>query len=423
MLKSALLVLAVVAIISVNAIEKKSNRVNLLSQAVGARMSNDQAQFIPQDSKFVPISRAAPAQMMNQDQFVFNGQSQGFTQPQQQFIPQQQQQQFIPQQQQQFAQFQTRPIETVTQSIELDQRFLVTPPTFRNDIDMNSQQQFNIFTKPTTTPAIFVQNDAFLNQQTFTQKQQTQFKPTQNQITVAPTMTTTPKSRLFNPQQQQPQIMLTTAAPKTVQRIDNKPILKQQPIVPQVDFCRSSQPGEIIAHPSNLNQFIICYGFGEFTIMDCPEHLVYNPHLVRCDLEVIPPVGCASNPCLNNGKCMDLPPFSFKCECQAGFAGPNCEKVDSCSSRPCGPEGQCVSMAPGSPVAHLCICQNSRAIGPSCQTNLEANPCVTPNSNFKVFPVRINQSVFIQCEGMRPHFKFCQFPLIFSPQKQACDWN
>jgi len=191
------------------------------------------------------------------------------------------------------------------------------------------------------------------------------------------------------------------------------------------DLCSTNQAGDIVANPANPTQFVICYGFGEFTIMDCPEHLVYNPHLIRCDLEATAPAGCASNPCLNNGKCIDLPQlFTFRCECPSGFTGQMCEKLDACSQKPCGPDGVCISMAPGSPIPNVCMCNSGRSIGTTCnQQSVEMNPCFTPSSNLKQFPTRINPSVFVHCEGLRPHFVFCQFPLVYSPSRQVCDWT
>jgi hypothetical protein len=179
----------------------------------------------------------------------------------------------------------------------------------------------------------------------------------------------------------------------------------------------------LIAHPNNQNEFIICYGFGEFTIMSCPEHLVYNPHLQRCDNDATVPVGCASNPCLNNGRCTDMPNFRYVCECAAGFTGRHCERSDACSTNPCGFNGTCLSMAPGGPLTHVCFCQGGRVLGQTCSTNTEMNPCMQPNSNMKIFPSRLSQSMFIHCEGVKPHLKFCLPPLVFNAQKSACDWS
>jgi hypothetical protein len=199
----------------------------------------------------------------------------------------------------------------------------------------------------------------------------------------------------------------------------------QSAIRPSADLCSGNQAGDIIANPTNPSQFVICYGFGEFTIMDCPEHLVYNSHLVRCDLETSVPPGCASNPCLNNGKCVDLPQlFTFRCDCPVGFTGQMCEKLDACAAKPCGVEGSCITMAPGSPVPNLCMCNAGRTLGTTCSPqNQEMNPCFQQNSNLKQFPTRLNPSVFVHCEGLRPNFVFCQFPLVFSPTRQTCDWS
>lgn len=155
--------------------------------------------------------------------------------------------------------------------------------------------------------------------------------------------------------------------------------------------------------------------------MDCPDHLVFNPHLQRCDLNAEEPLLCRSNPCLNNGKCVESVDFDFRCECAPGFSGQNCERIDACSANPCGPEGTCVSLSQGSPLAHLCICSGGRSIGQSCRAT-EMNPCMQQGANMKMFPLGLSRSVFAHCEGTKPHFKFCQHPLIFSPSKQSCDW-
>jgi hypothetical protein len=94
----------------------------------------------------------------------------------------------------------------------------------------------------------------------------------------------------------------------------------------------------MIPHPTNQTQFVICYNQQEFTIMDCPEHLVYNRILQRCDHELTPSQNqCESMPCLNNGKCVNIPDkFTFVCECPAGFTGQTCEKSNTCASKSCG---------------------------------------------------------------------------------------
>lgn len=219
-----------------------------------------------------------------------------------------------------------------------------------------------------------------------------------------------------------------------VQQVQQLPKVQQQfPVQQQVavqqqtvagisdDVCVHAQPGDLIAHPRDASQFIICYGFGEFTVMDCPEMLVYNPHLRRCDVNTELPMLCKSNPCLNGGKCVEVNSIQFKCECSAGFGGQLCDKLDTCSTRPCGADGVCIPFVLGSPVAHVCLCNGGRAIGPSCQRT-EPNPCLVAGTNSRLLPVALNPSVFAHCEGSRPHFKFCTPPLVFSAAKQECEW-
>ena len=66
-------------------------------------------------------------------------------------------------------------------------------------------------------------------------------------------------------------------------------------------------------------------------------------------------------------------------------------------------------------------------MGTSCQAT-EKNPCINappqdPKKAPTMFALNMNQNVFVQCEGMKPNVRFCQFPLKFSFTKQMCDWN
>jgi hypothetical protein len=215
----------------------------------------------------------------------------------------------------------------------------------------------------------------------------------------------------------------------TFNQVQTVPSVVQPPSTPittgggavNENICAQAQPGELFAHPSDPTQFVICYGFGEFTVMDCPDMLVYNDHLKRCDVNTDMPLLCKSNPCMNNGKCVETGPVAFKCECNSGFGGQFCEKLDTCSTKPCGTDGVCIPFVLGSPVAHVCLCNGGRTVGVSCQKT-EPNPCMTPGSNLRLLPVTFNPSVFAHCEGSRPHFKFCQPPLLFSSTKQVCEW-
>lgn len=50
---------------------------------------------------------------------------------------------------------------------------------------------------------------------------------------------------------------------------------------------------------------------------------------------------CLSQPCLNDGRCVDLR-NGFECECAAGWTGFRCQiDVDECVSQPCRNGGAC----------------------------------------------------------------------------------
>ncbi|CAF1004352.1 unnamed protein product [Brachionus calyciflorus] len=363
----AVLLLSVSINADVGVVGRKSDRVRALSRAVQGRTNNlsasqsNQGQF-----EFVPIQRMTPPVIAqsNDQQSQFNFQQQQGrssvqqANPVQQAGPSQREQQLL---QQQIAQQQAL--------IAQGQRSTVQPQL--QQVQPQLQQ-----VQPQLQPV------------------QPQFQQVQPQV------------RPVQPQQQQVQQQVQPQFPSVRQQGD--------------EFCRNAQPGDIVPHPQFPSQFVICYGFGEFTVMDCPQHLVYNPHLQRCDLHLEEPQMCASNPCQNNGKCVELG-SAFRCECPVGFAGQVCERQDSCTARPCGGDGFCLPMQQGSPVGHVCICNGGRTFGQTC-AQAESNPCLTPGANMRMFPTSLGAQVFAHCEGARPHFKFCQAPLVFSPSKQSCDW-
>ncbi|KAL9963300.1 hypothetical protein ACROYT_G032487 [Oculina patagonica] len=72
---------------------------------------------------------------------------------------------------------------------------------------------------------------------------------------------------------------------------------------------------------------------------------------------------CASNPCQNNGSCIDGV-NGYNCSCVAGFNGRNCETdIDECASKPCKNQGTCIDGVN----EYTCNC-NAGFTGTYCET-------------------------------------------------------
>ena len=60
---------------------------------------------------------------------------------------------------------------------------------------------------------------------------------------------------------------------------------------------------------------------------------VYDPAARACDL----------NPCRNGAKCIPDPMSLYRCECEPGFSGIQCEEnTNECYTSPCLNGGQCI---------------------------------------------------------------------------------
>jgi hypothetical protein len=179
-----------------------------------------------------------------------------------------------------------------------------------------------------------------------------------------------------------------------------------------------------VPHPSNPHKYIICYSRSTFRIMECPNNLVYNEDQNRCDHDQKDILGrCFSqNPCLNEGTCVDLPMFQYKCECATGFMGKHCEKEDKCASVDCGTNGQCIRMAEKSLQPFYCLCSGGKTFGLNCNDNqkLESNPC--SNYKYRQYPTNLGIEMFVDCEGNSIHIKQCTSPLVFNTVTRQCDW-
>jgi hypothetical protein len=89
-----------------------------------------------------------------------------------------------------------------------------------------------------------------------------------------------------------------------------------------LNICASRNFGEFVAHPTIKTSFLVCLD-GHYNVQVCPNGLVFNTFLNRCDYNDAVPDNihvCSRNPCLNGGTCERLDDH-FSCHCPAGFAG------------------------------------------------------------------------------------------------------
>ncbi|TRZ01243.1 hypothetical protein DNTS_014817 [Danionella cerebrum] len=82
---------------------------------------------------------------------------------------------------------------------------------------------------------------------------------------------------------------------------------------------------------------------------------------------------CTKNPCQNGGRCENRV-GSYRCICQPGYNGINCQtNIDDCSSNPCRNGGTCVDKVG----QYLCECR-AGFYGERCETEVDecaSNPC------------------------------------------------
>jgi hypothetical protein len=179
-------------------------------------------------------------------------------------------------------------------------------------------------------------------------------------------------------------------------------------------------------HPANKQQFIQCLPDGDYVIMNCPDGLVFNKYLDRCDYNTNPVSSrCLYEPCQNGGKCVDLYNYEYRCDCPQGFYGKNCEEAPNpCGANTCDLNGVCHAMPIHSPIPFYCSCFQDNFFGLRCSRDLEQNPCKSKVAEGQeaFFSTKLDPSLFIHCDGPRLHLKACSSPLVFSKELNRCDW-
>eukprot|EP00058_Branchiostoma_floridae_P004473 XP_002589961.1 hypothetical protein BRAFLDRAFT_81597 [Branchiostoma floridae] len=112
------------------------------------------------------------------------------------------------------------------------------------------------------------------------------------------------------------------------------PCYCKQAFVCASDYYEAESPDDKC---SNCVNGATCKGCFNSLITTCDCQAGFTGE--RCEININE---CASNPCQNNGLCVDGA-NSYGCQCTRGFSGANCEiEIDECESSPCQNGGSCI---------------------------------------------------------------------------------
>ncbi|CAF0913744.1 unnamed protein product, partial [Didymodactylos carnosus] len=198
---------------------------------------------------------------------------------------------------------------------------------------------------------------------------------------------------------------------------DQKPAIQQGP-----SPCSPATVGHLIPNPADRSSYIACLDETRYEIMACPDQLVFNDALDRCERISDDEAVCQQNPCMNGGQCYATSPQTFKCTCLESFTGERCEvPIGSCARRPCGPDAECWSFrAEDYPQDYVCVCNDRQSYGLSCSQTVP-NPCVQESNELtQYYPFGFSKQAYVQCNGEISYFRPCPSGLLWSQEERVC---
>ncbi|XP_035671149.1 uncharacterized protein LOC118412408 [Branchiostoma floridae] len=143
------------------------------------------------------------------------------------------------------------------------------------------------------------------------------------------------------------------------------PCYCKQAFVCASDYYEAESPDDKC---SNCVNGATCKGCFNSLITTCDCQAGFTGE--RCEININE---CASNPCQNNGLCVDGA-NSYGCQCTRGFSGANCEiEIDECESSPCQNGGSCIDHIGW----YSCRCAPG-FLGSDCEINInecDSRPC------------------------------------------------
>lgn len=93
----------------------------------------------------------------------------------------------------------------------------------------------------------------------------------------------------------------------------------------------------------------------------------------------LPALKCLNKDCQNNAKCVLNESEEAVCVCEPGYEGDLCElNIDECASNPCMNNGRCVDGVN----QYYCVCENNFIDSDCCCTNAN-NPCTNVLNEFQ----------------------------------------
>jgi len=179
--------------------------------------------------------------------------------------------------------------------------------------------------------------------------------------------------------------------------------------------------------PFDPSIIVECNEKGNLLLNKCPSSLYWNPFSSSCSYEPINykiPIECLEKQCKNDATCLLDENNKPVCMCKKGFEGELCEKnVDDCASNPCMNNGVCVDGVDG----YICKCAN-KFLDQDCCCLGDYNPCMTVMNDFnskKDKTVRhahpFTKEKFLVCnlEGWAQVLS-CPEGLVWSEEEEAC---
>ena len=179
--------------------------------------------------------------------------------------------------------------------------------------------------------------------------------------------------------------------------------------------------------PFDPSVIVECNEKGNLLLNKCPSSLYWNPFSSSCSYEPINfkmPIECLNKQCKNDATCELNTNKTAVCICKTGFEGEFCEiNTDDCTSNPCLNNGICVDGVNG----HQCKCKN-KFLDADCGSTGDFNPCLTVMNHFnskKDKTVRhghpFTREKFLVCslEGWAQVLS-CPKGLVWSEDEEAC---